>query len=116
MPPKSKKRCNKGKKDKPEKSKKKSPQSEDGDEGLNDADLRVVAQDGTDTTPRDATPVQDIPPQAQEKDQPSPASPPSSHHASEDEEDVAQASPGKKSYRSILSSASYVNLMDVCGL
>lgn len=117
MPPKGKKGSSKGKKDKPEQSKKKDPQpkklklssrarppvSEDDAEGLNDEDLRVVAlaQAGRGSAPRPATPVQDaapdLPPQAQEQDQPSPASPtpPSSHHASEAEEEVAQASPGK---------------------
>ena len=118
MPPKGKKGSSKGKKDKPEQSKKKDPQpkklklssrarppasSKDDDEGLNDEDLRVVALAQADrgSAPRPATPVQDVapdlPPQAQEQDQPSPASPtpPSSHHASEAEGEVAQASPGK---------------------
>ena len=115
MPPKGNKGRSKGKNDKLEQSKKKEPQPKklklssrgrpppSSRDDKEDEDLRLVAlvQADRGSAPRPATPVQevppDLPPQAQEQDQPSPASPtpPSSHHASEAEEDVAEASPGK---------------------
>ena len=107
MPPKGNKSSTKGKKKKdpqPKRLKLSSRARASSKDDEESEDIRVVALAQVDrgSTPRPATPVQDIalldlPPQVQEQDQPSPASPtpPSSHHASEAEEDVAEASPGK---------------------